>query len=260
MGGCDPITCGDSSRTSTVQIGSKSSMRIWLPLSAAADDGYIKERLSLLSKSVPPVPVVLPSPPRLSPCHRVAFPLVSRELWLSLSEIAIAIGFPCPCPYPFRYRKSLPLSDFAIAPSPFLWYPWNSRYRCPYRPFVELLHRWGVPDIRCVRCGFSSACGGGREQKWWVASAGWDRRRFSSGDRRFVLRGGMQIRPADSFVMGDVVSYVDLHRASQRGRCGSSGFLPHPPEPEQSLAVMTDRLASVMTRRQPAACCTPCVR
>ena len=42
-------------------------------------------------------------------------------------------------------------------------------------------------------------------------------------------------------LMGDVVSYIDLYRASQRGRCGSSGFLPHPPEPEQSLAVMTDR-------------------
>ena len=41
--------------------------------------------------------------------------------------------------------------------------------------------------------------------------------------------------------MGDVVSYVDLHRPNQRGRCGSSGFLPHPPEPEQSLAVVTDR-------------------
>ena len=42
-------------------------------------------------------------------------------------------------------------------------------------------------------------------------------------------------------VMGDVVSYVDLRRPSQRGRCDSSDFLPHPPEPEQSLAVMTDR-------------------
>ena len=232
MGGCDPITCGDSSRTSTVQIGSKSSMRIWLPLSAAADDGYIKERLSLLSKSVPPVPVVLPSPPRLSPCHRVAFPLVSRELWLSLSEIAIAIGFPCPCPYPFRYRKSLPLSDFAIAPSPSLWYPWNSRYRCPYRPFVELLHRWGVPDIRCVRCGFSSACGGGRAQKWWVASAGWDRRRFSSGDRRFVLRGGMQIRPADSFVIQS--------RVWLRGEKLNSERVPHhgPSEPHPTAECM----------------------
>jgi len=41
--------------------------------------------------------------------------------------------------------------------------------------------------------------------------------------------------------MGDVVSYIDLRRPSQRGRCGSSGFLPHPPEPEQSLAVLTDR-------------------
>jgi ADP-ribosylglycohydrolase len=41
--------------------------------------------------------------------------------------------------------------------------------------------------------------------------------------------------------MRDVVSYVDLHRPSQRGGCGSSGFLPHPPEPEEGLAVVTDR-------------------
>ena len=41
--------------------------------------------------------------------------------------------------------------------------------------------------------------------------------------------------------MRDGVSYVNLHRPSQRGRCGSSGFLPHPPEPEQSLAVVRDR-------------------
>jgi hypothetical protein len=41
--------------------------------------------------------------------------------------------------------------------------------------------------------------------------------------------------------MRDVVSYVNLLQPSQRGRCGSSGFLPHPPEPEPSLAVVTDR-------------------
>ena len=50
-----------------------------------------------------------------------------------------------------------------------------------------------------------------------------------------------QLRAEGNGVMGDVVSYIDLRRPSQRGRCGSSGFLPHPPEPEQSLAVMTDR-------------------
>jgi hypothetical protein len=42
-------------------------------------------------------------------------------------------------------------------------------------------------------------------------------------------------------IKGDVVAFVNLHRPSQGGCCGSSGFLLHPPEPEQSLAVVTDR-------------------
>jgi len=41
--------------------------------------------------------------------------------------------------------------------------------------------------------------------------------------------------------MGNGAAFVDLHRPSQRGRCGSRGVLPHPPAPEQSLAVVTDR-------------------
>ncbi len=42
-------------------------------------------------------------------------------------------------------------------------------------------------------------------------------------------------------VMRDGVSYVNLHRPRQRGRCGSSGFLPYPAQSEQSLAVVTVR-------------------
>ena len=41
--------------------------------------------------------------------------------------------------------------------------------------------------------------------------------------------------------MGNGAAFVNLHRPSQGGRCGSSGFLPHPPELGQSLAVVTDR-------------------
>jgi hypothetical protein len=41
--------------------------------------------------------------------------------------------------------------------------------------------------------------------------------------------------------MGNGAAFVNLHRPGQRGRCGSSGFLPHPAEPEQSLAGVTDR-------------------
>jgi len=49
------------------------------------------------------------------------------------------------------------------------------------------------------------------------------------------------MRDVVSYVMRDVVSYVNLHQPSQRGRWGPSGFLPYPPEPEPSLAVVTDR-------------------
>jgi hypothetical protein len=80
-------------------------------------------------------------------------------------------------PVGFRYRPRLRL-PIPLGPCP---------YRLSLSPRqARALHRRGVPDIRSIGCQLSSACRGGRARKWWVASAGWDKRRFSLEDRRFV--------------------------------------------------------------------------
>jgi len=131
------------------------------------------------------------SPPRL-PLSLSDFPVAVGDRYhpggLSLSPLYRSCR---------RCRRSLSLSP------PSRCRPVGFRCRCPLSLSPRLagaLHRRGVPDIRSIGCRFSSACGGGRARKWWEASAGWGKRRFSKRDRRFVLRGGMQIRSADSFV------------------------------------------------------------
>jgi len=120
---------------------------------------------------------------------------------------------PCDWPrasgeFPSRCRPAgLFLSAPPVASSRSVWCLGN--LPCLYRISLSLSPRLGgpciaggVPDIRRFGCRFSSACGGGWARKWWVASAGWDKRRFSSEGRRSVLDGEtVRIRSAGGFLL-----------------------------------------------------------